>query len=274
MASGPFFHQGLGAYGDMTGSDKSSRISSFQHWCARGTGSPRRHAVTAQMERLAILGEAHAEIAHEIKNPLTALLLQAQLAQRADRATETKELAARVERSIKKIQGIIDSVQTLVREEDSDPLESVPVSRILEEAAEVSKWTLSQKKIPLSVNDAVGGAIVRCCPSQICQVLVNLIHNARDAVENLKDPWIKIGVHESPSSVSLSVTDAGSGISPTVRSRLMEPYFTTKPKGKGTGLGLSISRRIMERHGGSLFLDAAEPNTCFRLEFPRFPIPA
>jgi signal transduction histidine kinase len=210
-----------------------------------------------------------AEVAHEIKNPLAAILLQAQIAQRGGADAGTREFAARVERAAKKIQKIIDGVQALARDSEDDPVESVTVSRILDDAAEVSQWTLSDKKIPLLVSATETNAVVRCRPSQICQVLVNLIHNARDAIEHLNGPWIRLRAEESPRSISLSVTDAGGGISAEIREHLMEPYFTTKPKGKGTGLGFSISKRIAERHGGALFLDTSVPNTCFRLELPK-----
>lgn len=259
---------------------QGSWIASIGSWCGLGGSSFRKALSTkracleksnaAQAERLATLGEVQAEVSHEIKNPLSAMLLQAQIMQRNGGDAKAMEFAHRIEISVKRIQKIIDGVQILTRNSEADPFESVSIGTVIDHAAEISKWTLSSKRIPLLVNAAASNATVRCRPAQICQVLINLIHNARDAVENLHEPWIRINAEERSDSISLSVTDSGNGISAEVQKKLMEPYFTTKPAGKGTGLGLAISRKIAETHGGSLFLDTKALHTCFRLELPKF----
>jgi C4-dicarboxylate-specific signal transduction histidine kinase len=106
-------------------------------------------------------------------------------------------------------------------------------------------------------------------PLQIGQVLLNLIQNARDAVENLSSKWIRISIRREGSDLELAVEDSGQGLKPDILARIGQPFFTTKPFGKGTGLGISISRKIMAAHGGSLDVDAQHPNTRFVVVMPQ-----
>jgi len=70
--------------------------------------------------------------------------------------------------------------------------------------------------------------------------------------------------------VQISIIDSGTGISPDVAAKIMQPFFTTKEVGKGTGLGLSVSQALIKGHGGSLVFDSSHPNTCFRVVLPKF----
>jgi signal transduction histidine kinase len=104
---------------------------------------------------------------------------------------------------------------------------------------------------------------------QICQVLLNLLQNAFDAVVDCEgERWVELDVSVQKRWLVFSVTDSGPGIPDEARSRIMEPFFTTKPVGKGTGLGLSISRTIAFDHGGTLALAQEPGHTCFRLILP------
>ena len=103
---------------------------------------------------------------------------------------------------------------------------------------------------------------------EISQVLVNLLINALDAVQSLKEKWVRLEVDHQEDSVTVAVTDSGAGIPPEINDRMFEPLFTTKPTGMGTGLGLSISKRIIERHGGTLMIDRSSPHTRFMVRSP------
>jgi signal transduction histidine kinase len=110
---------------------------------------------------------------------------------------------------------------------------------------------------------------ISCREVQIAQVLLNLLENAFDAVmEQQGEKWIRIEVAVQAGSVVLSVIDSGPGIPPELKTRIMEPFFTTKEVGKGTGLGLSLSRAIVEEHGGKLELTEEAGHTCFSFRLP------
>jgi len=96
-----------------------------------------------------------------------------------------------------------------------------------------------------------------------------LLQNAFDAAADLpSDRWVRLDVSAQNHSVVFSVSDNGPGVPPEIKSRIMEPFFTTKPVGKGTGLGLSLSRTIVEEHGGQLKLDDSSTNTTFSFSIP------
>jgi C4-dicarboxylate-specific signal transduction histidine kinase len=104
--------------------------------------------------------------------------------------------------------------------------------------------------------------------TQISQVLVNLIHNAADAVAPLSERWVKLEFSKTDSMIEIRVIDSGTGIPTEIANKLMEPFFTTKTGGEGTGLGLSLAARIVADHHGELFYDAAAAHTTFVLRLP------
>ena len=111
--------------------------------------------------------------------------------------------------------------------------------------------------------------MISCREVQICQVLLNLLQNAYDELVDWEgDRWVKLDVTYCPGWVVFSVSDSGPGIAAENRGHIMEPFFTTKPVGTGIGLGLSISRSIALEHGGTLEVDEASLQTCFRLTLP------
>jgi signal transduction histidine kinase len=115
---------------------------------------------------------------------------------------------------------------------------------------------------------------IRCIPSQLNQVFMNLVVNAAQAIEGAGEITITTG-RVGDDAVRVSVADTGQGISAETLSRLFEPFYTTKPMGKGTGLGLALSREIAQRHRGQIEV-SSEPGkgTVFTLTLPIDPVPA
>lgn len=223
--------------------------------------------------RLAAVGEIAVNIAHEIKNPLQAICLEAQLLRRMGNGEGfTRQAVLRAAENIdlvgKRMEKIIDSLQLFSRDGQRDPVERVDLNSIVEETVRFCAPQLQEKKIDLQVERTQEPSWVRCRQVQVCQVLLNLINNARDAVENLDVRWIKIQIHTQNGFHFISVTDSGSGISIEIRNKIMLPFFSTKDLGKGTGLGLSISQRLMEENSGELLLDEQNVNTRFLMKLP------
>ncbi|WP_034058881.1 ATP-binding protein, partial [Pseudomonas aeruginosa] len=110
--------------------------------------------------------------------------------------------------------------------------------------------------------------LIACAPSQINQVLLNLLTNAAQAMERFGRILLKSWADER--QVFLSVQDNGKGMPAEVLGRIFDPFFTTKPMGQGTGLGLSISYKIIQQHGGTIRV-ASEPGrgTRFLISLPR-----
>src|SRR5262249_53161895 len=114
--------------------------------------------------------------------------------------------------------------------------------------------------------------LITCSPSQVNQVLLNLINNAAQAIES-EQGTITLTTHsEGDQHVSVEIEDNGKGIPPDVLPKIFDPFFTTKAVGKGTGLGLSISYKIVEQHGGKITVDSAVGiGTKFKLVLPLVP---
>lgn len=100
------------------------------------------------------------------------------------------------------------------------------------------------------------------------QALLGLINNSFDAVDTLKEKWIEINAVEVEDMVDIYIRDSGHGIPVNIRSKMLEPFFSTK-KGKGSGLGLPFIKGIAEKHGGSLIYVESAEHTTFLLELPR-----
>ena len=110
---------------------------------------------------------------------------------------------------------------------------------------------------------------VKCSPSQINQVLVNLLNNAAQAMGEKPDGKIEVRTRADDHNVYIDVIDNGKGMSPEVLNQIFEPFFTTKGAGEGTGLGMAISQQIMEQHNGDIKVVSTEGiGTTFTLILP------
>jgi len=225
--------------------------------------------------RLSALGMMAGGVAHEINNPLSIIHASA-----ADLLRKVKlegavpvEVALsngeRVLQTANRIAKIIKSMRHLAREGSQDKARPTPVSRILDEALEVCKERFKNHSVDLLLPNIDPALSVCCREVQIAQVLLNLLQNAFDAVtEQAGERWVCVGVEVQDDEVKFSVTDSGPGIPPQLKTKIMEPFFTTKEVGKGTGLGLSLSQTIVKNHGGKLELTAQDGHPCFSFSLP------
>jgi PAS domain S-box-containing protein len=241
-------------------------------------------------QRIEVLARLAADLAHEIKNPLA--IIHARASDLNELAAQASTLPASVvaqscdsivkttERAIRVIRG----VQALAHEGSHDPMQQTDVRGLIDQAVELSKTRFATHGIELQTVVPDGLPMVVCREVQIEQILVNLLNNAFDAIDGdaRSQPWVQVRVSMQPASdadggveavcgaaaVLIDVLDGGPGVSPENRARLMETFFTTKPRGAGIGIGLSVSQTIAQDHGGTLVLMDAEGPTCFRLTLP------
>lgn len=228
----------------------------------------------AGASKMAALGEMAAGIAHEINNPLAIITGHVQqlkdMVESNDLDKESMvEVADKVDQTALRISKIIRSLRFFARDGQEDPFEEASVREIVKDTLEFCRQRFLSHAIDLRVREISENLIVECRAVQIGQVLLNLLNNAHDAIESLPERWIELTVEDLGSQVKIAVVDSGAGIAASIRTRILEPFFTTKEMGKGTGLGLSISRGIMESHHGKLYLDADWPHTRFVMEIPK-----
>lgn len=229
-------------------------------------------AKAVQSSKLAVLGELAAGVAHEINNPLMILTSVAFVVQKSIEQNKydlLPEKLEKIQKTIMRISRIVNGLRTYARDGENDPMMPVNIEDVILESLELCVETIRYQDIDISFeNKTTDPAIVNCRDTQISQVILNLISNAKDAVLPLKEKWIKVILSQQGSHAILQVIDSGQGISLDIRDQIFRPFFTTKDVGNGTGLGLSISAEIMNVHCGRLFVDTNNPNTCFTIEMP------
>jgi C4-dicarboxylate-specific signal transduction histidine kinase len=239
------------------------------------------HAMLVQSGKLSALGEMAGGIAHEINTPLAIISIKAEQLQ--DRVRKLKDgehignreiLAATevISKTVQRISKVVSGLRSFARDGSKDPMSVIPVSALLRDALSLCAEKFANEGIKLEVNlppSVVHQELsISCRETEIVQVLINLLNNSFDAIHGLPDPWIRVTVEDHWDFTSIHIVDAGTGISPDIRSKIMQPFFTTKDIGKGTGLGLSISQGIVESHSGKLYLDPNSTNTKFTMRLP------
>lgn len=231
-----------------------------------------------QQQRLDSLGALSAVIAHEINNPIQGIMNYAGLLRMTlrdqpaardylDKMDAESERVARIARGILRFGKADDSGETLA-----------DVAEIVHATLALTRGAIRKESISLHLNIAPELPLVRCHPSQLQQVLINLLTNARDALalrcptredEKILSIAVEVAEREGRPWVVFSVGDNGEGMASEVASRVFAPFFTTKSERGGTGLGLPISQGIAEAHGGSLrLLKTQAPGSVFVLELP------
>jgi C4-dicarboxylate-specific signal transduction histidine kinase len=223
--------------------------------------------------KMAALGEMASGLAHEINNPLTIILNRAgQMKARIERNELDSKTALveleKIENTVERIAKIIRGLRAFSRNADSDPMISSNVESVIKDTLELCQERMRKEGIDLRMTGIFQDWNIHARPSQISQVLLNLLNNSIDAIKTMTQPWIEISATRFKNDIQIRITDSGHGIPPHIANRMMEPFFTTKDVGRGTGLGLAISRGIIEDHRGRLFYDQDSSNTSFVIVLP------
>jgi PAS domain S-box-containing protein len=208
-------------------------------------------------ERMALAGRLSASIAHEIHNPIDAVShVLFLLGQRLDEQADVQRLVAIGQNEVQRVAEISKNMLSLHRESRTSSV--VNISELLEEVVALIEETISKGRRNIEISSGLGGR-VEAFPSELRQVFTNVIKNAVEATDDggeikiFADPAVDSGRE----GVIIRVVDDGIGISEQVRSRLFNPFVSTKEE-SGTGLGLWVSRSIVERHGGNMRLENRE----------------
>ncbi len=227
----------------------------------------KRTAEAMKATQLASIGELAAGVAHEINNPINGIINFAQiLTDRSGDDPVRKEIAERIIREGDRIAGIVSSLLAFGRERKFEKT-SVRLGDALAEILPLSSAQLHKDGIQLVIEGMDEVPEITASPQQLQQVFLNLISNARYALNqkfHRADEGKRLEIRAQAVVLNgveyarIVFRDTGAGISPADMARLTTPFFTTKPQGQGTGLGLSISRAIIEDHGGVLSLQSDE----------------
>ncbi len=214
-------------------------------------------------ERLASVGRLAAGLAHEIGNPIAALMgMQDLLLEGGLSEAEQQDFLKRMQRETERIHRILRDLLQFARpgapQDSADDSDGNVETAIYDTVALVSPQS-ALKDVELAVDVHPELPEVTLSREHLVQVVLNLVLNAADACADKKGERITLSAAPHDSGVRIVVEDDGPGVPETVRGKLFEPFVTTKEVGKGTGLGLAVCRGLIEAAGGSIQLDEAHP---------------
>jgi C4-dicarboxylate-specific signal transduction histidine kinase len=219
-----------------------------------------RHRELTHLSRVAMLGELSGAIAHELNQPLTAILSNAQAAQRflaQGKASdaEMREILSDIVSEDQRAGEIIRRLRALLSPADR-LLQAVDLNEVVSEALALLHSELENQRVTLRAELAGSLPRVKADSVQLQQVMINLLLNACDAMREIpatvRGLMVRTGVSVD-GSVCVSVVDQGSGVAAEVLEKVFDSYFTTKPT--GMGLGLSVCRSIVRAHGGRIWAE-------------------
>ena len=220
----------------------------------------RQREALHQTEKMAAFGSLLAGVAHELNNPLSIVIGNAlMLAEAAGQdAPALAERAQRVQAAAERCGRIVRSFLAMARQRETQR-RTVTLHEIIDSTLQLLAYGLRTSGIVVEQDIADDLPHLFCDPDQMQQVLMNLLVNARQALEEQPQPrLVRIDARGKTGAIEVCVSDSGPGIAPDIRSRIFDPFFTTKPVGGGTGIGLGVSRGIVEAHGGTLTLAPGE----------------
>jgi signal transduction histidine kinase len=222
-----------------------------------------------EADKLAAVGTLAATVAHEVKNPLAAISMLAEMLRSTPLDASQRE---DVDTILRESRRTGDVVRDLLRVSHPRETENVAISlsQIAAQALSVLRPLVRDQRVTIETSLPDGLPTIRGYGGRIEQVVLNLVINAVQAMDGRHGPRVvRLTTGLDGVQVWLTIEDTGPGFAPGVAERIFERFFTTKPVGKGTGLGLWIAREIVTEHGGTLEAEnRAEGGARFRLLFP------
>jgi PAS domain S-box-containing protein len=228
----------------------------------------------AHANRVATMGQLTASIAHEVNQPIAAMVTSAQAARRwLDRQPphldEARQALARIVKDGNRAGDVISRIRELIKKAPSRT-DWVDMNEAIREVTELTRREAIKTGVSVQMYLAEGLPLIHGDRVQLQQVILNLIVNAIEAMDGVRDGPRELlisTVQAEPDGVLVAVRDSGPGLAPTTLDHLFEAFYTTKPN--GLGMGLSICRSIIEAHGGRLWAEANEPRgTIFQFLTP------
>jgi two-component system NtrC family sensor kinase len=219
------------------------------------TEQQRLEGILAQSEKLAAIGQLAAGVAHEINNPLTAIIANAQILQRELPAdSDLQESIDLISRAGARATQVVRNLLDFARKEDYH-LGLTDVNETLQRSLDLMQHEILARGVQVAYDPDPNLSTILASQDHLQSVWLNLLLNAIDALD--KTPReIRVTTRKFADEIHVSVADNGKGIAPERLTRIFEPFYTTKEPGRGTGLGLSVCHRIVRQHGGHIRVES------------------
>lgn len=227
----------------------------------------------AENAKAIALGTMSGGVAHEINNPLTTIKLTSELLKlkgtKNENLTisESKEELDRILFNVDRIAKIVTSLLTMTRNSSTEPLSSERLDTIISEFSQLISSGLVEKSIQLKITN-IPKVKIKVRKQELIRVLDNIVENSITALKNSKTKIVTISFSIEPGIVKINIFDSGPGVPESIRSRTMDPFFTTKDVGQGYGLGLSLARAVVESFQGHLLCLPSVNGAHFQIQLP------
>jgi len=219
----------------------------------------------AHASRVNALGEMASGLAHELTQPLTAILAQAQASRRLLDRSDSQALGPVLEETVsqaKRASAILERFRNWSRPQRKNT-SVFDLRTTLDNVEALLAPQAASRGVRLGFDTPASAVFVKADSVEMEQVVFNLVRNALEAVDRQGDAWVRVVLKQEGPDVLLDVIDNGPGVPPDLRARLFTPFTTSRPD--GTGLGLALSQRLVERAGGDIFLADEGPGATFRI---------
>lgn len=222
-----------------------------------------------QAEKLASIGTLAGGIAHEINNPLTAVLTNVQMLKMIGEVPDPESLSL-IEEGAKRCQVIIQKLMRYARKTgEVENYQEVDLNQVIRNVFDFLGYQLNQENIEIVLKLGALGPMMGIA-NELEQVFTNLVLNSRDAIKAAgRRGRIEIKTEQKDGGVKIEFSDNGTGIKKQHLARIFDPFYTTKDVGEGTGLGLTVTSGIVEKHFGKISVSSEEGGgTTFHIQFP------
>jgi two-component system NtrC family sensor kinase len=248
--------------------DASGNIIGYQGFIRDNTERMYMQEQLIQAEKLSSLGGILSGVAHELNNPLTSIIGNAQLLTRKPITGEIKEKLDVIQRESLRCTKIVGGLLAFAREHK--PERSMKdINEVIKESCKLREYELRVDDITLTTDLEERIPETSIDPYQIQQVFINLINNAHHALIDVGGGSLEITSRCEGDAIVVDFIDNGPGIPEDIRRKIFDPFFTTKETGKGTGLGLSVCYGIVNEHGGTIEVKSVPgEETCFSVILP------
>lgn len=209
-----------------------------------------------QSEKLAVIGQLAAGVAHEIGNPLASISSLVQVIQRRNKDDMLGEQLVIIKENIDRISKIVRELVDFSRPPSYERV-IIQITDIIKTAVGIVKYDKRVKKVNFETEFDPDLPLVRIVPDQMLQVFVNILINALDAIGGKGN--INVKSYHSDNTIFIDIEDNGCGMDKETVKKIFDPFFTTKDVGRGTGLGLSVSYSIVKKFNGEILVES-EPN--------------
>jgi len=214
-----------------------------------------------QEDRLRVMGELAAEVAHEIRNPLGSIELMVTLLQDDLKSNEShKDILSRIRTSVNNMNHTVTNILLYTKDIQLDRQE-FSLEELVNQAEDIAMKTIVKKHV--SILKQVADVAINADFELLKQCLANILINAAQAVD--MNGKIEVSALRHNNGVTLKIKDDGHGIPDTMKDKIFKPFFTTK--NTGTGLGLAMVKRVIEAHSGGISFESTEKGTEFNIEF-------